>query len=52
MFLISGAGKADALKQVIQGDKNPTLYPSQTIARSNHPHIVWVVDEEAASKLD
>lgn len=51
MFLISGAGKADALKEVMQGADNPDQYPAQRIARSGHPHIVWVVDEVAASKL-
>lgn len=51
MFLVSGAGKADALKEVMQGTDNPTLYPAQTVARSNHPHIVWVIDKAAASKL-
>lgn len=52
MFLATGEGKADALKEVLQGADNPTLYPSQTIARSNHPHVVWVVDKAAASKLE
>jgi 6-phosphogluconolactonase len=52
MFLTTGESKADALKEVLEGVDNPTLYPSQTIARSNHPHIVWVVDKAAASKLE
>ena len=52
MFLVTGEGKADALKQVMQGEENFSLYPSQKIARSNHPYIVWVLDEAAASKLD
>jgi 6-phosphogluconolactonase len=51
MFLATGDGKANALKEVLQGADNPILYPSQTVARSNHPHIVWVVDKAAASKL-
>jgi 6-phosphogluconolactonase len=52
MFLATGEGKADALKEVLQGAENPALYPSQTVVRSNHPHIVWVVDKAAASKLE
>ena len=52
MFLATGEGKADALKEVLQGAENPTLYPSQTVARSNHPHVVWVVDKAATSKLE
>ncbi|MDQ7024767.1 MAG: 6-phosphogluconolactonase [Anaerolineae bacterium] len=51
MFLISGTGKADAFYEVMQGADNPTVYPAQTVARSQHPHIVWVVDEAAAAKL-
>jgi 6-phosphogluconolactonase len=51
MFLVSGEGKADALREVMRGADNPTLYPAQTVARSKHLHIVWVLDEAAASKL-
>lgn len=51
MFLISGANKADALYEVMEGDKNPDTYPSQVVVRSNHEHIVWMLDEAAAVKI-
>lgn len=51
MFLVSGEGKADALHEVLNGDDAPDTYPSQVIARGDHEHIIWAVDEAAASKL-
>lgn len=51
MFLVSGESKAEALKSVLEGDYAPDEYPSQVIARSEHPHIVWAVDSEAAKLL-
>jgi len=52
MFLISGDGKAQPLYAVLEGDEAPDTYPSQLIARSDHPHIVYAVDEAAAANLD
>ncbi|GAC1448356.1 MAG: 6-phosphogluconolactonase [Chitinophagaceae bacterium] len=49
-FLVSGPGKAAALKQVIEGDYNPDLYPSQII-RPTKGELHWFVDEAAASEL-
>lgn len=51
MFIISGAEKAEALHEVLLGSENPDLYPSQVISRSGHAHVVWALDEAAASKL-
>ena len=51
MFMVLGAGKADALKAVLDGDYEPETYPAQLIAQAGHEHIVWVVDETAASLL-
>jgi len=51
MFLVSGTGKAAALKQVLEGEYQPDVYPSQVIARSDHPHVIWAVDADAASLL-
>ncbi|GAB5490116.1 MAG: 6-phosphogluconolactonase [Phototrophicaceae bacterium] len=50
MFLVSGEGKAEALKAVFEGEYLPDEYPSQVIERSGHPHTVWAVDS-AATKL-
>ncbi len=49
MFLVAGKGKAAALKQVIQGEYNPDLYPSQIIKPKGELH--WFLDSAAASEL-
>jgi 6-phosphogluconolactonase len=50
-FLVSGAGKAIALHQVIEGDYKPDLYPSQVI-KPLHGELHWFVDEAAAANLE
>lgn len=51
-FLVFGKSKAEAIKQVIEGDKdNPTLYPSQLIDPVDG-HVTWFIDDEAAALLD
>jgi 6-phosphogluconolactonase len=50
LFLIGGEDKAPALKEVLEGARNPSLYPSQLI----EPHfgsLLWMVDWAAASLL-
>lgn len=49
-FLVTGNNKAKALHQVLKGDYNPDLYPSQIIKPSNG-ELHWFVDEEAAAEL-
>lgn len=49
MFLVSGIGKAPALKEVLEGEYNPDKYPSQIIKPKGELH--WFVDEAAASTL-
>jgi 6-phosphogluconolactonase len=51
MFVAWGEGKAKALYEILEGDYQPELYPTQMIARSKHEHVIWVVDEAAASQL-
>lgn len=51
MFLVSGNSKAKALQAVLAANYQIDKYPSQIIARSEHKHILWVVDEAAASQL-
>lgn len=48
-FLIKGANKANALREVLEGDENPTEYPAQLIRRS--PNVHYFLDAEAAGKL-
>src|SRR3954452_25004556 len=49
-FLVTGKNKAKALYQVLKGDYNPDLYPSQIIKPLND-ELHWFVDEEAAAEL-
>src|SRR5262249_40081509 len=50
IFLVAGADKAPALKEVIEGERNPEQYPSQLIEPS-HGSLLWMVDEAAAKLL-
>jgi len=50
-FLVSGAGKAIALQQVIEGDYKPDLYPSQVIKPANG-ELHWFADKAAAANLE
>lgn len=50
IFVVSGASKADRLKQVIEGPYQPDVLPSQVI----HPEsgeVFWLVDAAAAAQL-
>jgi 6-phosphogluconolactonase len=50
LFLVTGAGKAERLREVLEGEREPTRLPSQLI----HPHdgtLEWFVDKAAAEKL-
>ncbi len=49
-FLVSGAGKADVLAQVLEGPYDPTVLPSQ-IVRPKDSRALWLIDAAAASKL-
>jgi 6-phosphogluconolactonase len=48
-FLVSGANKADRLKDVLE-DRGPDLLPAQLI-RPTHGALLWVVDTAAAARL-
>jgi 6-phosphogluconolactonase len=45
IFLVSGAKKREALKQIWHGEKNPDLYPAQLI--KNVRRLIWIVDRGA-----
>lgn len=49
-FLTAGNNKSKALKQVLQGDFNPDIYPSQLI-RPENGELHWFVDEAACREL-
>jgi 6-phosphogluconolactonase len=50
-FLTFGANKANALKEVLQGEKNVEQYPSQ-IVQPEEGELHWWVDEAAAGNLE
>jgi len=50
LFLVTGSDKADAVREVIEGEYNPDEYPAQ-IVRPPHGEVTWMLDTAAASKL-
>jgi 6-phosphogluconolactonase len=49
-FLIAGQDKAETLKNVLEGERNIELYPSQMIQPAKGT-LLWLVDEAAAGLL-
>ena len=49
-FLAYGAGKANAVQQVLEGERNITKYPAQLV-QPQQGDIHWFLDEEAAALL-
>ena len=47
VFLVSGAEKAEIVKQVLQGEKK---YPAQAV-NPTQGELIWMLDKAAASKL-
>jgi len=50
IFLVSGAEKAVALQNVLEGAYHPHEFPAQLI-QPNGAHPIWLVDRAAAHKL-
>src|SRR5690606_19437305 len=46
-----GANKADALYEVLEGERNPEEYPAQLIDMADDNRVVWFVDDAAAAKV-
>ena len=49
-FLVAGADKAPALREVLEGQQNADLYPSKLIKPADG-NLVWMVDQAAAQNL-
>ncbi len=49
-FLVTGAGKAETLRNVIHGERNLELYPAQRIQPVNG-NLIWMIDEAAGKFL-
>jgi 6-phosphogluconolactonase len=50
LFLVSGAGKAEMLRQVLEGAEEPLLRPAQVV-RPSQGRVRWLVDAAAAARL-
>lgn len=51
VFLVSGEDKAEAVRQVFQGDYAPQRYPAQMVSRHGQG-VTWFLDQAAASLID
>lgn len=49
-FLVAGADKAPALREVLEGNAGAELYPAKMV-QPNHGKLVWRVDQLAAAEL-
>ncbi|HSK77969.1 MAG TPA: 6-phosphogluconolactonase [Thermoanaerobaculia bacterium] len=47
LFLVSGGDKAPAVHAVIEGERDPALYPAQVV----QGNVLWMVDRAAARNL-
>jgi 6-phosphogluconolactonase len=50
MFLVTGDGKAQAVKNILQGPRDPDQFPAQIIAPTNG-ELIWLLDKAAARLL-
>jgi 6-phosphogluconolactonase len=50
VFLVSGNGKSEILREVLEGKFEPARLPSQAI-RPTNGELKWLVDTEAARLL-
>ena len=50
MFLVAGQGKAAAVKDIIEGPRDPDKFPAQVVA-PDHGELIWILDKAAASLL-
>lgn len=51
VFMAAGAAKQRPLREVLAGEWNPNVYPSQLI-RPVHGRLIWLVDEAATGGIN
>jgi 6-phosphogluconolactonase len=51
VFLVAGAGKAERLKEVLEGPERVDELPSQVV-RPNDGELIWLIDRAAAASLE
>ena len=51
IFLVCGENKAEALKEVLEGETNCEKFPAQCI-KMNRRKVLWLVDEDSANLLN
>jgi 6-phosphogluconolactonase len=49
IFLVAGEDKAEALREILEGDADPRAYPAKLVQPPGGPE--WMVDQSAASLL-
>ncbi|HTR14251.1 MAG TPA: 6-phosphogluconolactonase [Roseiarcus sp.] len=50
-FLVAGPSKAEVLRRVLLGPRQPVVLPAQAIRPTERPAL-WLLDEAAAARLD
>ena len=50
VFMAAGKSKSEAVKETLEGNYQPQLYPAQII-KPLDGNITWLLDEDAALKL-
>jgi 6-phosphogluconolactonase len=50
IFLVAGQNKAQALREVLEGSYQPSLYPTQLI-KPKHGELIWLLDKQAGKEL-
>jgi len=50
MFIATGKAKAEAVRDIIEGPRDPSRFPAQIIQPSDG-ELIWLLDKEAASLL-
>jgi 6-phosphogluconolactonase len=49
-FLIAGAGKANVVRDLLEGSPDPNHYPAAAV-RPSHGQLIWMLDQAAAAAL-